>query len=34
MRNIKLNNIVLKTVLMTATTLGLVGDISIANIDL
>jgi hypothetical protein len=34
MRNIKLNKMPPKAVLMTATTLGLVGDINIANIDL
>jgi hypothetical protein len=33
MRNIKLNNIVPKTVLTTAMTLKLVGDINIANTD-
>jgi hypothetical protein len=34
MRNIELNNIVLKTVPTTAITLGLVGDINITNTDL
>jgi hypothetical protein len=34
MRNIKLNNIALKTVLTMVMTLGLIGDINIADIDL
>jgi hypothetical protein len=34
MRNNKLNKMLFKTILTTVTTLGLVGDTNIANIDL